>query len=128
MEKQEGELNYTAFSLVEKDYSLWFLSEITNKISPKIKNVKALFSFLRTIGAKPTKQSTFKKKYKKFQTQIELPADELLEYLYSVAIISNINDKGEWFSVIRNKKSTLNPDIKIILHPGFWKGLYASAF
>lgn len=95
MEKQEGELNYTAFSLAEKDYSLWFLSEITNEISPKIKNVKALFSFLRTIGAKPTKQSTFKKRYEKFQTQIELPADELLEYLYSVAIISNINDKGE---------------------------------
>ena len=65
--KQEGELNYTAFSLAEKDYSWWFLSEITNEISPKIKNVKALFSFLRTIGAKPTNQSTFKKKYEKFQ-------------------------------------------------------------
>lgn len=126
--KQEGELNYTSFSLAEKNYSLWFLSEITNEISPKIKNIKALFSFLRTIGSKPINQSTFKKKYEKFQAQIGLPVEELLEYLYSIAIISNINDKGKWFSVIRNEKSTLNPDIKIILHPGFWKGLYTSTF
>lgn len=45
-----------------------------------------------------------------------------------MSIISNINDKGEWLSIVRNDKSRISPDIKIILHPVFWKGLYASTF
>lgn len=53
---------------------------------------------------------------------------ELLQYLYDLAVIYNINDRGEIFSAIRNDRSGLNPDIKICLHPGFWMGLYTSTF
>lgn len=126
--EKEGMLNYKAFNLAEREYSLWFLSEITNEISPKIKNISALFSFLRTLGEKPISISRFRQKYERHQETIGLETMELLNYLYDTAIISNINDKGKWFSIIRNNKSRLNPDIKIILHPGFWKGLYTATF
>ena len=125
---KEGVLNYKTFDLAEKEYSLWFLSEIRNEISPQISDTNSLFSFLRTVGSKRISKSDFKKKYEKFEDKIGMNADDLINYLYNLGIISNVNDKGEWFSIIRNEKSTFNPDIKLILHPGFWKGLYTSTF
>ncbi len=125
---KEGTLNFKAFNLAEREYSLWFLSEITNEIAPKISNYKVLFAFLRTLGSKPTTITTFRNLYENYEEIIGMNSTELLNYLYDTGIISNINDKGEWFSIVRNEKSRLNPDIKIILHPGFWKGLYTSTF
>ena len=126
--KKMGGINYKSFREGEKEYSLWFLSEITNEISPNIKNVDALFTMLRTIGGRPLSISRFKGIYSKYQKDIGYTADEILKYLYEVSIIYNINDKGEVFSSIRNDRSRLNPDIKICLHPGFWKGLYVSTY
>jgi len=126
--KRMGCINYKSFREGEKEYSLWFLSEITNEISANIKNVDALFTMLRTIGGRPLSISRFKSIYLKYQKEIGYTADEILKYLYEVSIIYNINDKGEVFSSIRNDRSRLNPDIKICLHPGFWKGLYVSTY
>lgn len=122
------DLSWKAIRSGESEYSLWFLSEITNEISPRIKNTEALFTMLRTVGSKPLSISRFKSIYSKYQQQIGYDAMELLHYLYDLAVIYNINDNGEVFSSIRNDRSRLNPDIKICLHPGFWTGLYTSTF
>lgn len=126
--KSTNILSWKEFRAGEQEYSLWFLSEITNEISPNIKDTEALFTMLRNVGSKPLSISRFKSIYSKYQQQIDYDVMELLHYLYDLAVIYNINDNGEVFSSIRNDRSRLNPDIKICLHPGFWTGLYTSTF
>lgn len=126
--KSTNTLTWKDFKSGEREYSLWFLSEITNEISPKIKNTESLFTMLRNVGSKPLSISRFKSIYSKYEHEIGYDTTELLRYLYDLAVIYNINDNGEVFSSIRNDRSRLNPDIKICLHPGFWTGLYTSTF
>lgn len=126
--RKSGELTYKTFREAEKEYSLWFLSEIKNEITANVSDSDELFAMLRSLGGQPVSITTFKAKYAKYRGKIGLSAAVALKYLYELAVIYNINDKGEVFSSIRNYKSKLNPDIKICLHPGFWKGLYVSTF
>ena len=73
----------------EKEYSLWFLAEITNEISPVIKDTDTLFSLLRTLGSKAFSITLFRKNYSKYIDKLGLDADVLLRYLYdSVKICS----------------------------------------
>ncbi|WP_240417389.1 P-loop ATPase, Sll1717 family [Paenibacillus periandrae] len=116
----------------EKEYSLWLLSELTNEITVKIPAIKTLFEFLRLLGSRAFNLSTFKLQYKTYESRIGIESEELLRFLYKLAIIHNVNFvKGrytEYFSIIRNDKSTFNRDLKIQIHPGFWKGLHTSNY
>lgn len=121
-------LNANVFYDGEKEYSLWFLAEITNEISPVIKDTDTLFSLLRTLGSKAFSITLFRKNYSKYIDKLGLDADVLLRYLYDLGVIYNIDDNNRIFTSIRNFKSKLNPDMRIALHAGFWKGLYTSTF
>lgn len=128
---ETGKLDYRTIKDAEKDYSLWLLSEIENEIAPRIVNVNLLYELLRGFGTKPYSITNFRAAFSKYKSQIPLEADELLEYLYSVGVIFNINPRGidtEIFSIIRNDRSKLNRDLKIITHEGFYVGLYTSKF
>lgn len=127
--RDTDELNFRTIKDAEKEYSLWLLSELENEIAPRISDVDALYELLRSLGRGFYSISTFKDSYKRYNDRIGLSADELLEYLYSVGIIMNINPRGkntEYYSIIRNERSRLNRDLKIMTHEGFYFGLYTS--
>lgn len=122
------QLSWKEFKAGEREYSLWFLNEITNEISPIIQDTDSLFKMLRSLGSKPFPIGSFKTTYERYKANIKYSADELLQYLYDLGVIYNINDNGKIFTSMRNNKSRINPDIKIALHAGFWQGLYTSTF
>lgn len=115
----------------EKEYSLWLLSELANEIAVQVKELESLYLFLRLMGAGTFNLTDFKSRYKSYEEKIGMESEILLKYLYSFGIILNVNyrkDYTEYFSVIRNDKSTFNRDLKIQIHPGFWKGLHTSTY
>lgn len=116
----------------EKEYSLWLLSELTNEITVNIPEIKSLYEFLRLMGSRAFSINNFKLQYRNYETKIGLESEELLRFLYKLAIIQNVNFvEGrftEYYSIIRNDKSTFNRDLKIQIHPGFWKGLHTSNY
>ncbi|EMS71386.1 P-loop ATPase, Sll1717 family [Ruminiclostridium cellobioparum] len=141
--KSTGNLYHRTVNNAEKEYSLWLLSEVENEIGVKVKRIDTLYEFLRLMGSQSFPLTAFKSQFKNFEDKIEMEAEELLKYLYSMAIIHNVNyttnntydyknryKKGytEYFSVIRNDRSTFNRDLKIQIHPGFWKGLHTSNY
>lgn len=83
---------------------------------------------MRTLGSKAFSITLFRKNYSKYIDKLGLDADVLLRYLYDLGVIYNIDDNNRIFTSIRNFKSKLNPDMRIALHAGFWKGLYTSTF
>ncbi|MNW37771.1 hypothetical protein D3C74_148230 [compost metagenome] len=123
---------YGTIKNAEKSYSLWLLSELTNEISVKVLDTKLLFEFLRLLGANAFSMSSFKGQYKNYKSQVGLEDEELLRYLYKLGMIMNVNYvEGrftEYYSIIRNEKSTFNRDLKMQLHPGFWQGLHTSTY
>jgi hypothetical protein len=116
----------------EKEYSLWLLSELTNEITVKVPEIQSLFEFLRLLGSRAFSINSFKSQYKNYESKIGLGSEDLLRFLYKLGIILNINFvEGrftEYYSIIRNDKSTFNRDLKIQIHPGFWKGLHTSNY
>ena len=75
----------------EKEYSLWFLSEIENEIGPRIANTALLYEFLRELGQGNYSVSDFKQKYVRFSSDLKMKPDELLDFLYDIGIILNVN-------------------------------------
>jgi hypothetical protein len=115
----------------EKEYSLWLLSELENEIAPRIKHTEDLYELLRLMGQRFYSMTDFKKRYSKYSSTINLDAEELLKFLYSLGIIFNVNPRKrmtEVYSIIRNDRSVFNRDILIMTHPGFYNGLYTSKF
>lgn len=136
--KRSDEFYFRTIRNAEKEYSLWLLSEVENEVAVKIKNINVLYEFLRLMGSKSFTLNDFKSRYKLYENKINIDGEELLKFLYSVAIIHNVdysNNKfsghdgfTEYFSIIRNDRSTFNRDLKIQIHPGFWKGLHTSTY
>lgn len=62
-----NKLSEESFLEGEKDYSLWFLSEITNEISPVIRDTETLFAMLRTLGGQPFSITVFRKNYSRYE-------------------------------------------------------------
>ena len=123
-----NKLSEESFLEGEKDYSLWFLSEITNEISPVIRDTETLFAMLRTLGGQPFSITVFRKNYSRYESKLNLDSDALLRYLYELGVIYNIDDNNRVFTSTRNYQSKLNPDMRVGLHAGFWKGLYTSTY
>lgn len=123
---------YGTVNNAEKEYSLWLLSELTNEVTVKVPEIKFLFEFLRLLGPRAFSINIFKSQYKNYESKINVESEELLRFLYRLAIIQNVNfvkDRfTEYYSVIRNDRSTFNRDLKIQIHPGFWKGLHTSNY
>ena len=134
--KQEVEtdnyINYRQIENAEKEYSLWLLTEIENEIGTTIKDTTTLYEFLRELGSSDYSISDFKTKYSRFQKILQLDYEELLDILYSIGIIMNVNNYGkekrEIFSVVRNDRSVFNHDLRILTHYGIYKGIYISKF
>ena len=123
-----NKLSEESFLEGEKDYSLWFLSEITNEISPVIRDTETLFAMLRTLGGQPFSITVFRKNYSRYESKLNLDSDALLRYLYELGVIYNIDDNNRVFTSTRNYQSKLNQDMRIGLHAGFWKDLYTSTY
>jgi hypothetical protein len=130
--KVSNDLSYKQIENAEKEYSLWLLGEIENEIGYKIKDTKLLYEFLRELGSRDYSITDFKLKYQRFSTSLGIDYEELLNYLYSVGIILNVNylsnGRREIFSITRNDKSVFNQDLRIMTHQGFYKGIYISKF
>lgn len=111
----------------EKEYSSWLLGEVANEFGPSIKDKNTLYDFLRNFGDRYIDYDEFVSEYSKCEEEIGLKPDDLLKLLYRLGIILNINlteKRKEYFSIIRNEKSRFNKNLKILLHPGFNKGLH----
>lgn len=127
-------LDYQTILNAEKEFSLWLLGEVENEIAPLIPDTESLYELLRLMGQQEYSMNDFKKRYSTtFTEKINMDAETLLKVLYSFGIINNINmsqdgSRKELFSVIRNDRSIFNRDLKIITHPGFYKGLHVSKF
>lgn len=129
--RNTGDFYFRTIKDAEKDYSLWLLSELKNELSPKIKELDTLYEFLRQFGSKIFSMNDFKIKYRKYKDVIEFEPEDLLRLLYTFGIIYNINNNPnnfQMFSIIRNDRSVFNRDLKIQLHPGYYKGLHISKF
>lgn len=130
--EQTGRFYFQTIKDAEEQYSLWLLSEVKNEIAVKISELEQLYTFLRQMGSRPFDISSFKAKYKPYEPRICFEPIELLRYLYSVGVVQNVNFRSgnstEYFSIMRNDQSTLNPDLLVQLHPGFWKGLHTSTY
>ncbi|WP_289024411.1 hypothetical protein [uncultured Salegentibacter sp.] len=123
-----NKLDYETFKAAEKEYSSWLIDELKNEISPVIPATDTLFTFLRTLGTKPFTSEQFKKNFIGNRNKnINKSPQALLRYLYELGIIQNINfskSRVEFYSIIRNEKSSYEPKMKAELHSGLIKGLY----
>ncbi|WP_299157045.1 hypothetical protein [uncultured Christiangramia sp.] len=123
-----NKLDYETIKAAEKEYSSWLIDELKNEISPVIPATDTLFTFLRTLGTKPFTAEQFRKKFLASRNKnINKSPHALLRYLYELGIIQNINfskSRTEFYSIIRNEKSTYEPTMKAELHSGLIKGLH----
>ncbi|MEB0263612.1 MULTISPECIES: P-loop ATPase, Sll1717 family [unclassified Mucilaginibacter] len=111
----------------EKEYSSWLLGELANEFGPLVLDKSKLYEFLRNLGESHISFNVFRSKYAPYENKIGLDAEQLLKLLYRLGIIFNVNKTlkhTEYFSVIRNEKSSYNSSLNILLHPGFNKGLH----
>lgn len=126
--EKSNKLDFTTIKSAEKEYSLWLIDELKNEISPVIPHTDTLFTFLRSLGSKPFTDKEFEKKFTNARNKnINKSPQALLRYLYSLGIIQNINssdNRTEYFSIIRNERSSYEPRLKAVLHSGLLKGLY----
>ena len=124
---KNNHLDFRTIFNAEKQYSDWLLGEIANEIGPKIKNTKTLYAFLRTLGDKPFTKGQFINKFVQGRNRnIEMSPQALMRYLYSLGVLMNINYvKGgrEFYSIIRNERTQLDENLKMMLHSGLLKGL-----
>lgn len=123
-----NKLDFTTIRAAEKEYSSWLIDELKNEISPIIPQTDTLFTFLRSLGTKPFSSQEFQNKFNDTRNKnINKSPQALLRYLYSLGMIQNINfieNRTEYFSIIRNDKSNYEPRLKAVLHSGLIKGLY----
>ena len=128
MSKYLNKLDHEVVIAAEKEYSSWLIDELKNEISPVIPATDTLFSFLRTLGTKPFTSVEFKEKFIKGRHQnIKKSPEALLRYLYELGIIMNANisnNRTEYYSIIRNEKSSYEPQMQAVLHSGLIKGLH----
>ena len=120
-------LNLKNIMDAEKSYSSWLLTEISNEFGPLIKAKPVLYEFLRILGDRFISYDYVCEQYLSYQSKIGLTCDELLDLLYRLGIILNVNTKArnkEYFSITRNEQSLFNHKMSIFLHPGFKKGLH----
>lgn len=126
--KHLNKLDYETVLTAEKDYSSWLIDELKNEIAPVIPATDTLFAFLRTLGTRPFTSSEFKDKFIKGRHQnIKKSPEALLRYLYELGMIMNVNisdSRTEFYSIIRNEKSSFEPRMKAVLHAGLIKGLH----
>jgi hypothetical protein len=111
----------------EKEYSSWLLGEVANEFGPLVNDKNKLYEFLRNLGDRYIAFDTFKRNYLPFESKVGLDTENLLKLLYRLGIIFNVNlnsREKEYFSIIRNEKSSFNSNMSILLHPGFNKGLH----
>jgi hypothetical protein len=120
-------LDYRTIFNAEKKYSDWLLGEIANEIGPRIKHTKTLYAFLRTLGSRPFTKNYFKAKFLAGRNRnIEMSPEALMRFLYRLGVIMNINEingQREFFSIIRNERTELDDNLKMMLHSGIIKGL-----
>lgn len=111
----------------EKDYSTWFLTEVSNEFGPIIKQKNVLYEYLRNLGDRFISFDEAKELYSQYEGKLGMDSNELFDLLYRLGIIFNVNlrnNKPEYFSVIRNEQTTFNQLLSIYLHPGMMKGLH----
>ena len=112
----------------EKAYSVWLLTEVSNEFGPLVRSKKLLYEFLRNFGDRKLSYDEVCDIYmKRYENEIGIKIDNLLDLLYRLGIIFNVNvmkRSAEYFSIIRNEQSTFNRNMSICLHPGIMKGLH----
>lgn len=111
----------------EKTYSAWLLTEVSNEFGPFVKSKPALYDYLRNLGDRFISYDDACTQYSQYEERIGMNANDLLDLLYRLGIIYNVNVKSpkeEYFSIIRNEQSTFNRMLSIYLHPGIMKGLH----
>lgn len=124
-----SKIGYRTIKNAEKEFCYWLVNaEISNEINPIIPNIDELYKFLRSLGSKPFSFNSFYLKYKSFDNHVtNMDKDALIEYLYDVGILMNYNfHNGHAYfkSKIRNK-GAVDRSMKLLIHPGVWKGINA---
>lgn len=126
-----NKLNFNTIKDGEREYSLWFLSELENEIGFQFEDMEILYEFLRLFGKNFFQLSDFKSRYNKYKKNIKKDAEELMHLLYDSGIILNIDTRKrpyELYSITRNERSRFNRDLKICIHRGFWTGLSTTRY
>ncbi len=125
--RQKNKLDWFVIREAEKKYSHWFIDEISNEISPDIKNINVLWKFFKSLGGQPFSYKHFSESYirgKFFSLGME--ASDLIDYLYKTGIISNVNFEGriaQFYSIYRNERSVYDKNNLAVLNRGLLLGL-----
>ncbi len=126
--KKQGYLDDKIVLDAEKSYSMWLLAELSNEFGPLIKAKPVLYDFLREMGDEYISYEDLAKTYESYEERIGLSFNGLMDLLYRLGIIFNVNIKNprrpEFFSIIRNEHSLINSKMRVYLNPGFRKGLH----
>ena len=97
------------------------VSELENEVGANIERMEVLYEFLRLFGKNFFNISGFSSKYKRYSSDLNYPVEDLLHLLYDSGIVLNVDvqrNPPEYFSIIRNERSRLNRDLKLVLHRG----------
>lgn len=113
----------------EKEYCTWLVyDELENEINPIVDNIDELYQLLRELGRRSFSLSDFYEKFRFFceQQSKEKTPEELARILYDTGILQNINRTTS--GVVRRRTSfrnagPLDKNMKLIIHPGVWKGI-----
>lgn len=126
--KKSGRLDENTVFDAEKSYSMWLLAELSNEFGPLIKAKPVLYDFLREMGDEYISYEELSKTYVPYEESIGLSFNNLMDLLYRLGIVFNVNLKNprrpEFFSIIRNEHSLINSKMRVYLNPGFRKGLH----
>ena len=130
-EAQESELlYYKTIKNAEKKYTAWLVrDELANEINPILKGAESVYELIRRIGSKPFSLSDFNDRYKTVDG-LNLSNEELASFLYDIGILQNVafvrkgngQIRRDYRSIIRNSGGW-DRNMKMIVHPGVWKGL-----
>ena len=123
-------LYYRTIKNAEKKYATWLVrDELANEINPILKTTKPVYELLKRIGSRPFSLSDFNDRYKTVEG-LEISNEDLVAFLYDVGILQNVSFvKNRWGEIRRDYRSIirnsggLDRNMKMIIHPGVWKGL-----
>ncbi len=117
--KREMKLDYKVIKNAHRQFSSWFWDEICNETNQSFKNTNKLKNFLVKMGPGRYKYKEFEIIYKHFcatDFDFELTPLEFLDKMYNYGFIVNVDQNGDYTSIIRNEKSNFKKEYQFKLN------------
>lgn len=128
MEKGESYVSSDTIRHVDRAFSNYLRSEITDEIYPLVPEIEVVFQIISNIRKQTFTWKEFVDEYNKYLTQGTLSqqnANYVLDTLFNFSVIGNENkfQRGRNYYKYLHTNMTYNSDEKIVLHRGLLKSL-----